>query len=322
MTRDTAWGVVQIAMLGVGVFLVAMLLFKPEFGLFLLWDALIPTVPLLLAVAPGVWRNVCPLATVSMLPHRLKMSREQPVSPKWHERFMVMAVVLLLAIVPLRHAILDRFGVMTGTALLIVGAIAFCLGLVFDRKAAWCSGLCPVSPVELLYGTRPVVTAPNMQCRTCTHCIAPCRDVPRGITPPTRLRQQNGRTITLIFIGCFPGFVLGWHNALPRPSAPLSAAIAESYLWTLSGAVASLILFLILYRLIGNRSGWLVRLFASAAMSAYYWFKLPVMLGMTGDASHALLHLDSLGSDWLIWPLRLILTAFCCYQFMAPSRIV
>lgn len=316
-----AWAIAQLAVFLVGLFIVAMLLVQPELGLFLLWDVLIPIAPLLLVVAAGVWRNVCPLATFSMLPHRLNISQRKPVPLQWQSRFFMMAVLLLFLIVPLRHAVLDKYGVVTGVVLMLVAVLSFGLGLIFDWKAAWCSGLCPVYPVELLYGQRPVLTVPNVQCRTCTNCVAPCRDSKKGMTPLDITRQKNGRLAALVFIGCFPGFVLGWYSVSLSPVMSLPAAIFESYLWPCLGAIASLIIFLILYKAVGNHKNLLVRIFAALAISIYYWFKLPVVLGLSGDASHALLNVGSLTPDWTIWPVRLIFIGLLCYLLVGRSAL-
>lgn len=167
-----AWQAVQGAVFLVGVAIVAALLFAPKLGLFLLWDVLIPVAPLLLVVAPGLWRNVCPLGTFSLLPAHASVSKKRPISREWQSRLLAIAVLLLLVIVPLRHPLLDRYGVLTGIVLVAVAALALGLGFVFDLKSAWCSGLCPVYPVEMLYGSRPLVAVPNVQCRTCSNCVA------------------------------------------------------------------------------------------------------------------------------------------------------
>ena len=38
------------------------LVVSPDDGLFVLWKLIIPVLPLLWLVAPGLWRNVCPLS--------------------------------------------------------------------------------------------------------------------------------------------------------------------------------------------------------------------------------------------------------------------
>lgn len=311
------WSFLQIAVFAIGVFIVSMLLIKPVLGLFLLWDVLIPVAPLLLLIAPGIWRNVCPMATFSMLPHKFNFSMDKTLSRKWQGRFLIIAILLLMMIVPLRHVVLDKYGLITGIVLLFVAVAAFILGLVFDRKSGWCSGLCPVYPVEMLYGSRPLLRVSNKQCRTCTNCVTPCRDAKKGITPADASRIKSVRIAALMFVGCFPGFVLGWYLVPPSTSSTLGPAILESYLWTYSSAIGSLLVFVILYQVYGNTNNWLARMYAASAISVYYWFKLPGMLGLSGDTSHALISLAGMVPDISIWILRACSITFFIYFLMA-----
>ena len=137
-----AWTAAQLLVFLIGAGIVLALLVRPALGLYLLWDVLIPVAPLLLVMAPGVWRNVCPLGTFSILPARMRLSRRRVVSRRWQSRLFAGAVGLLLLIVPLRHVVLDLYGVATGIVLLAAAALALGLGVVFDWKSAWCSGLC------------------------------------------------------------------------------------------------------------------------------------------------------------------------------------
>ena len=71
------WKVAQIVCFGLGLALWLTLWLKPALGLTLFWNVLIPVAPALLVVAAGVWRNICPLATVSHLPQNLGWSRRR-----------------------------------------------------------------------------------------------------------------------------------------------------------------------------------------------------------------------------------------------------
>ncbi len=314
------WRIAQVVVFAFGIYIIAMLLLQPEIGLYLLWDVLIPILPLIFVLVPGVWRNICPLATFSMLPHQLNISKKKILSLKWQARFLIIAVSLLMIIVPLRHAVLDQYGVITGIVLLVVAVVAFGLGLVFDWKSAWCSGICPVYPVELLYGSRPILTVQNMQCRTCTDCVKPCRDSVRGATPVDVTRYKSGKIIGLMLIACFPGFIIAWFNVKFSPSTPLINMIIVSYTWAFMGAVVSIITFVIMYKLSGIPKKILIRVYAATAVSLYYWFKLPVVLGMSGDGTHALINLGVLVPDWAILSLRISSTILLYYLLLArPS---
>src|SRR5690242_18741372 len=75
------WWWVQWAVWGVGMFIWVALIAWPRLGLHLLWNVLIPVAPALLVLAPGVWRNVCPLGSMAMAPSRMGWSRQKQMAP-------------------------------------------------------------------------------------------------------------------------------------------------------------------------------------------------------------------------------------------------
>ena len=102
MTSRTAdpsmhlWRWVQTSVWFLGLALLLSLWFWPRVGLHLFWNVLIPVAPALLALAPGVWRNVCPLGTTSLLPRHLGFSREWKLSTTWNQRLGFLGFLLLL----------------------------------------------------------------------------------------------------------------------------------------------------------------------------------------------------------------------------------
>ncbi|MCC6465769.1 MAG: hypothetical protein IT463_10555 [Planctomycetes bacterium] len=311
-----AWQAAQWAVLGVGVFIVVMLAFVPALGLHLLWNVLIPVAPLLLALAPGIWRNVCPMATVSMLPRKLGYSEQTRVSHLTQGRLLLGAVALLVVIVPLRKVVLDQIGLATAITLATVALMSAVLGLVFNSKAAWCSGLCPVYPVEMLYGSRPLLRTPNTQCGLCTHCVAPCRDSHPEITPMTANRTPPGRIAGLLLTGGFPGFVLGWFLV---PSLPFTKAVANlhvAYGYPLLGMGISLLAYWLLRDWLRADRQRLATLFAAAAIAIYYWFKLPDILGLGARGSSTIPPLHGVLPAWLVWVLRVAEIGFFGWFFL------
>jgi hypothetical protein len=296
--------VLQYVFFAVGVVILGTLFLKPALGLHLLWNVLIPVAPALLVLAPGVWRNVCPMGTASLLPYHLKLSARKSVPRSAQRAMFATAVLLLLVIVPLRHVVLDTNGPITGAVLLTVALLAGGLGLVFSERSAWCSGLCPVYPVELLYGVRPVVTVPNAHCRACNTCVSPCRDSTDGATPHIVARRGIGRWAATLLIGGFPGFIIGWYQVPTWELEEGLRHLPEAYLWPWGGMLASLIVYAILTKILSKGRSELTTLFAAAAVGAYYWFKLPVMVGL-GNPASALVDLGGILPSWSVWPLRI-----------------
>ena len=146
----------------VGALVVAGLLVAvPDTGLFVMWKVVIPTLPLLFLVAPGLWRNLCPLAASNQTPRALKLTRAL-TAPKWLKEYgYVIAFSLFGVFVVLRRLGLDDSGPLS--ALLLLGAMtaAFAGGMVLKGKSGWCSTICPLLPVQRIYGQTPLALVAN-----------------------------------------------------------------------------------------------------------------------------------------------------------------
>lgn len=289
------WRVLQGIFFLAGAVILVALFAAPKLGLHLLWNMLIPIAPALLVVAPGVWRNVCPMGTTSLLPRHLGLSKRKPMSAAMQGWLAVGALVLLLVIVPLRHVILDSSGIAIGLALVVVAALTVGLGMLFEWKSAWCSGLCPVYPVELLYGEEPMLSVKNAHCRSCESCVLPCKDGTPDLNPANANISAPARWSGLVIAGGFPGFIWGWFQVPTYEGWDGFAHLHVAYGFPLAAMAASLLLFFGLKFLLSpERETLLVRSFAAAAVIAYYWFKAPVMFGFGADSSSALLDLHGL----------------------------
>ncbi|HET9563974.1 MAG TPA: FHA domain-containing protein, partial [Mycobacterium sp.] len=111
------WQVVRVASIVALLALVAMMFLRPAAGLFVFFQVIVPLLPLLFLVAPGLWRNICPLAASNQLPRVLGISRGR-TAPNWlRNRGYLIAVTLFVGIAAARLAGLDRSGAATGTVL-------------------------------------------------------------------------------------------------------------------------------------------------------------------------------------------------------------
>ena len=102
----TLWHWAQGLAWAAGMVIWLALIVSPRLGLHLLWNVLIPVAPALLVLAPGVWRNVCPLGSMSLAPHHFGLSQRKKLSPVWRGRLYLGALILLLVVVPLRKVVL------------------------------------------------------------------------------------------------------------------------------------------------------------------------------------------------------------------------
>ncbi len=274
------WAFLQAVFWVLGVGIVLSLWLRPTLGLHLLWDGLIPLAPLLLVVVPGLWRNVCPVSTMGMLPHRLGFSQQRAMSASQRLQFQWGGLALLFVLVPLRHALLDTQALASAVFLLLAAGFAFFLGRKWAWKSAWCAGLCPLRPVESLYGFRPAATFANAHCGSCGLCSTPCPDatfhasrpglVPGGLQPGPR------KWIT----GSFVGFIWGWFQVRDYVAFPLGEEAWAIYAWPWGGAVMSYGLLLLCERLLPKPvHPKLYRFWACAAVCCYYSYRLPALFG-------------------------------------------
>ena len=283
------WRVAQVLVWAVGMFIWGALIIKPELGLHLLWNVLIPVAPALFVFAPGIWRNVCPLGSMSLMPRHLKLSKRKIMSEALRARLIVGSLVLLFVIVPLRHVLLDTNGLALALALAVVGLLAIALGFIFEWKSGWCSSLCPVYPVEVLYGSEPAASMPNAHCGPCSRCVSPCSESTPGVTPIDASEHPLGKKAGLFLVAAFPGFVLGWYLVPTYEGWEGFRNLHTAYGIPYGLGAASLVVFLLLRQAMPNQRELLARVFAAAAISIYYWFKLPAIFGYGSNPAAAMI---------------------------------
>lgn len=287
------WFSAQYIVLLAGVALVVVLLLQPAAGLLIMWNVLIPIAPALIVIAPGLWRNICPMATFSLLPRRLGLSRRRIPARRTAALLSAAGLAALLLIVPFRHVALNTDGPMTALMLLLSAGVAFSTGLMFEWRSGWCNSLCPIHPVEKLYGFSPAVRVQNMRCDTCKKCMTPCPDSTRAMNPsitgPTLVEKSAGH----FMIGGFAGFIWGWYRMPDYHGDAGTTEIISAYLWPYAGLLVSLAVYALL-RIWVCRSredrAMLVKVFAAAAVSTYYWYRIPALAGFGPHPGTGLLY--------------------------------
>ena len=74
---QSAWRAARVASVAFLAGVVVLLVADPDAGLDLWWGLLVPLLPLVWFVAPGLWRNVCPLAAANQIPRVLGFRRNK-----------------------------------------------------------------------------------------------------------------------------------------------------------------------------------------------------------------------------------------------------
>ena len=308
----TVWKLVQaiVWLIGAGIFFA--LLFVPRLGLLVLWNILIPVAPALVVVACGVWRNICPLATTTLFARRFGLSKKKKMPAGLQAKLQLTAIIALYLIVPLRHLLFNTNGTASAVFLLAAAVTGISMGLVYDWKSAWCNSLCPVHPVEKLYGQNAVFMAPNAHCDKCANCSIPCPDSTPNIHPSASKKTTYNRISGLLTVGGLPGFIFGWFF-VPDYSGPISAGhFFEVYRFPLAGLLISCLLYLILHQYIAKKNERiLISYFAAAGVSCYYWFRIPALLGFGRFSSDVVLfNLKNTIPQWNVQAMVLCTTGF------------
>jgi hypothetical protein len=317
-----AWRIAQAAVWLVGAFILFCLLFFPRLGILLFWNILIPVAPALFVVATGVWRNVCPLATTALLPRHLGLSKRKRLSVAQLGKLNLVAVIALFVLVPLRHAIFNSNGMATGILIISVVITGFVAGLFYEWKSAWCSGLCPVHPVEKLYGGNVLMSIPNAHCGQCMNCVIPCPDSTANMHPAHSKKTVSQKISSLMIIGGLPGFIWGWFHVPDQASITSVSGFFSVYQMPLLGFAVTLLLYLFLSSYVQpNRERMLISIFAAAGVSCYYWYRIPALFGFGNFADDGLLlDLRHVLPAWSITAIACSTTLFFFYWLVIRKQ--
>lgn len=282
------WRCLQWVTLFIALVTALLVFLFPHPGLTIFWSIIVPVLPLLFFVAPGIWRNICPMATLNELPIRLKISKNKTHANRWRALSYMVGVVVLLVCVSSRKWLFDESGIATAGLILFGLISAFMGGLFFKGMSGWCSSICPILSVERLYGQTPFKQVGSIHCHPCVGCVKNCFDLNPMTASLEDQYDHDDRYVRQrhIFAGLFPGFILAFFTASP----------ADGFVWLYAHFIIysgfSLALFYTLNRCYRGRKNRVSLLFAAAAINTYYWF------ASVGFFSHLS---NLLGQD--MWPL-------------------
>lgn len=264
-------GLVTTAVFIVGFFA------RPDTALNTLWNAAIPLLPATFLINPALWRNSCPLAKLNMLPNRFG-GRRVATRHITHSAG-ALGIVLLVVMVPARRFLFNTDGVALGVTVILIAVAALLLGTLFDAKAGFCNTLCPVLPVERLYGQRPLLDIGNAHCSICTLCTrTACIDLAPKQSVALTLGRSNSahawlHTVYGVFAASFPGFVIGYNLT---QDGPLSTAGAV-YLQVAAWSAGSFGVTYLVVRGLGLSAEVATLTLAGTAFALYYWYAAPVL---------------------------------------------
>src|SRR4051812_17292737 len=271
------WYVARTVSISTVLTICALLFVLPKVGLFLFWRIAIPILPLLFFVVPGLWRNICPLAATNQIPRLLGLSRGHSL-PRWlRENYYLIGIALFIIIVASRKVIFNQNGPALGVLLLAILGTAFLGGLVFKGKSGWCSSICPLLPVQRIYGQTPYATIRNSHCTPCVGCTKNCYDFNPRTAYLADLADDDPQYsgYRKFFAGAFPGVILAFYTVPDPPAISVLELYTRFALYILVAAGS----FFALDSFVKGQSYKFTTVYGALAFNYYYWFTAPMFLG-------------------------------------------
>ncbi len=309
---DNVWKILQTTLWLIGVTIVFFLIFKPAIGITLFWNLLIPIAPAILVLIPGVWRNICPMSTTALLPRKLKIAKPRKLSLEHQGKLYLLGVIALLLIVPFRHLLLNTNGMATAIMLVGATAIAITMGMFFEWRSGWCATACPIHSVERMYGGTPLLTTDNAHCKSCQQCVSLCPDATQKMSINLTRNIAPERFAAKIMTGGFVGYIWGWCH-VPDYTLPFSfEQVITTYAWPFIAGAFSLFIYLMIKSRLNNKQAQLLnQLFVVAAVSCYYWYRIPSLFGVgLFPNDGVLIDLSASLPSWFAIASQLTTTAF------------
>jgi hypothetical protein len=283
-SQTPAWRLAQLVVLVGTLVVAAAALAAPTFVLPIFWGVVVPLLPLSFLITPIAWRSLCPLATFNVLANSSPAPRS--MTGELSAFAGTPAILALLVLVPARRFAFNTSGVALVGLVVVAAVVAIVLGRQYEARAGFCNWVCPVLPVERLYGQNALVDMGNPRCVSCTVCT------PRGCLDlagnkalaqhlgPTRRDRSWLLTAFGVFATSFPGFIVGyfttadgsWHTA------------ASLYGHTLLYALGSFLIANAVIRLTRMESEVALAILGGLSAALYYWFATPAFLKAVGVA--------------------------------------
>lgn len=302
-----AWHAIRAVSVLFTIGVCALLVADPADGLKLWWRLLVPLLPILFFVAPGLWRNICPLAASNQVPRLGRFTRALTLPDWWREYAPVVGMVLLIVFVASRRTLFNASG--PATAALVAAALVggFAGGLAFKGKSGWCSSLCPLLPVQRVYGQTPFVTVPNTHCQPCVGCTKNCYDFNPRVAYLADLYEDDPHYVGYrkAFVGLFPGLVLAYFT-LPDHLGTLDFyGLFGLYL------LGSIGLFYVAEVLLKVSANKITSTFGAIAISIFYFYSAPILAGTLFG------HADT---PAFVWPVRILVWALALIWLVRTWR--
>ncbi len=140
------------------------------------WALFFPFLLFVIVLVPGVWREVCPLAFANQLPRAFGLTFKLKLPASLQKVHFLISFSLFVGALFVFHQSFFTDILYFQLALGGLALLAFLGGLLIEGKAGWCGTFCPLSGVERLFGSSPLITTKNAWCYPCLDCQKNCMD--------------------------------------------------------------------------------------------------------------------------------------------------
>lgn len=270
------WVLLRTAAVAAALAMAATLIAKPTLGLLLFWGVTIPALPALLVVAPGLWRQVCPMAALNQLPRALAKGRALDLPTGVKGAAFTIALALFIGAVALRQAWLNQHGPSVGVVVLVSLAAALAGGWYFKGRSGWCGTFCPLGPIQRTYGQAPLVLVRNGYCEPCVGCQKNCYDFNPRAAVFSDVYDDDARYASQrqLFMGLLPGLLLGYFLAAPLGVGGTAPGLAL----LLGASVASAGLYGLATAFLPGKPYRISLAFGAVAITIFYFFSGPTLV--------------------------------------------
>lgn len=273
---DVVWNILRSTVLLLTLVEIFLLFYFPAVGLSLFWGITVPLLPACFAVAPGLWRQLCPMAFANQIPRMLGFGRALTLPAPLRFWSYIIAISLLVSLVSIRSLWLNQTGWAVGLMCSICLLLAFVGGVFYKGRSGWCGTFCPIAPVQRSHGQAPLVVVRNGYCPSCVGCQKNCFDFNPRAAIFGDLEDKDPRYAMqrMIFMSSLPGIIWGYYNV----AGTLDYGF-RVYLVALAGSMFfSSGLFFTLRGLLKISSYRMVTGFGIAALLIYYYYAGPILI--------------------------------------------
>ena len=295
------WQVMRFLVLIAFVAMIWGLWIYPKISLTILWGIAVPSLPLVFWLLPGLWRNLCPLATSNQLPRLFNFSLAKEVPVKLKRYASVIGLLLLFIAVPLRKVLLNDDAHALAIALIAIITLAFIGGFIFKGKSGWCGSFCPLLPVQRLYGQTPLSIVNNSHCSPCVGCTKNCFDFNPQVAYLADLYDSDPIIAgdRKFFAGMMPGLLLAYFYM------PYSAEMPVYQLYLQFGfyCLVSIGAYQVLETIFKFSPQKNTAIFALISINIFYWYASSVVSQSIFTLSEYAL------PEWAVWIFRIFVAA-------------